>query len=105
MTRYNTLLAAAAALVISAGGVFAQATTAPTTGPAVTPKAPPSAMTPPTTMSPPTTTMTPSPKVAKVRKPAAPRTEKSIKCSADATAAGLKGKPRKAFMTKCKKAP
>jgi hypothetical protein len=32
-----------------------------------------------------------------------PRSEKSIACSADADKQGLHGKPRHAFMSKCKK--
>jgi hypothetical protein len=49
----------------------------------------------------------PKPAAAKAAKPArAPvvRTAKSLDCSKQADAKGLHGKPRKAFMSSCKKA-
>ena len=41
--------------------------------------------------------------VAAPKTPKAPPSEKSVACSADATAKGLHGKPRKAFRKACMK--
>ena len=46
-------------------------------------------------------TATDKPAAAKVQKP---RTEKSLACSKEADGKGLHGKPRKKFMSTCKKA-
>jgi psiF repeat len=118
MTSFKTL-AAAALLSLGATVAFAQTTTAPTTPgtalpkqtvPVIPPVTPPATTTAPsttTTTTPATTTTapttTPAPNL-KAKKPKAPRTAQSIKCSADADAKALKGKPRKAFMKTCKKA-
>lgn len=52
----------------------------------------------------PASTTAPAKKAARVRKPAAPRTAKSIACSKTADGKGLHGKVRKKFMESCKKA-
>ena len=106
MIRINGLLAAAAALMIGAGAALAQGT-AQTTPPA--PRAPAAATTSPTATTAAPTTRKAAKRAAKkatkvAKAPAKPRSEKSLKCSADAQAAGLKGKPRRAFMRKCNKA-
>ncbi len=73
-------LAAALALSLSAGGAFAQAAPAAPAAPAAAaPAAGP---------------MT--------KKAAQPRTAQSLECSKKADAANVHGKPRKAFMSKCK---
>ena len=41
---------------------------------------------------------------AAAKKTQAPRTEKSLACAKDADGKGLHGKPRKKFMSTCKKA-
>jgi len=80
MSIKSMTLAAAAALVLSAGAAFAQGT-----APAA-----------------PATTAKPAAKpAAKTKAPAAPRSAESLKCSADADAKGLKGKERKKFRSKC----
>ena len=43
-------------------------------------------------------------KPAAAKKVQAPRTEKSLACSKEADGKGLHGKPRKKFMSTCKKA-
>ena len=43
-------------------------------------------------------------KPASAKKVQAPRTEKSLACSKEADGKGLHGKPRKKFMSSCKKA-
>jgi hypothetical protein len=43
-------------------------------------------------------------KPAAAKKVQAPRSEKSLACSKDADGKGLHGKPRKKFMSECKKA-
>jgi hypothetical protein len=43
-------------------------------------------------------------KPAAAKKVQAPRTEKSLECSKQADEKGLHGKPRKKFMSSCKKA-
>ena len=81
MSIKTTLTAAAAVLLLTMGVATAQ-----TAAPAAPANQPVAA------------------KPAKVKKAQAPRTQASLKCSADATAQGLKGKPRKSFMNKCKSA-
>jgi len=44
-----------------------------------------------------------TPTTTTTKKPAAPRSAKSIECSKLADAKGLHGKPRKVFRAKCKK--
>jgi hypothetical protein len=86
MTSMKIATAAAVALfAVCTTVAFAQTT--PATPPATTAPKP---------MSPAATT--PAPK-----KTAAPRSEKSLACSREATAKGLKGKPRKAFRKQCMK--
>lgn len=68
-------LAGAIALSLSAGGAFAQTTAAP----AMAPAAP-----------------------APMTKAAKPRTAQSLECSKKADAQNIHGKPRSAFMRKCK---
>lgn len=71
-------LLAALALSLAAGGAYAQ--TAP--APAAAPAAPAAA--------------------APAKKAAKPRTAQSLECSKKADAANIHGKPRSAFMRKCK---
>ena len=107
MTRINGFLAAAAALMIGAGAALSQGTTAPSTPAA--PRAPAA-----TTATPSTPTATPSTRATKraarraakgTKTPPNPRSAKSIQCSADATAQGVKGRSaRRAFLRKCNKA-
>ena len=94
---------AATAALFAIGSTAAMAqTTAPATTP-MTPKA-----TAPLAKAPTATAATTS-APATIAKPATkktvgvPTTEIGKKCSADADAAGLKGKPRVAFRAKCKK--
>jgi psiF repeat len=95
MTSLKMTFAAAVAL-FAVGTTVAFAQTTPAT--------------PPATMAP--KPMTPPPAAPKSTAPAAdsatkkmtaPRSEKSLACSAEATAKGLKGKPRKAFRKECMK--
>jgi hypothetical protein len=88
--------ATAALFAIGSTAVLAQTPTPSTTAPA--PK-----VTAPLAKAPaaPTATTAAAPKVAKTI--GVPTTEIGKKCSADADAAGLKGKPRVAFRNKCKK--
>jgi hypothetical protein len=53
---------------------------------------------------PPTTTTTPKASAAKAAKAPVVRTAKSLDCSKQADTKGLHGKPRKSFMSSCKKA-
>jgi hypothetical protein len=53
---------------------------------------------------PPATTTTPKASAAKTAKAPVVRTAKSLDCSKQADAKGLHGKPRKSFMSSCKKA-
>ncbi len=76
-------LAAALALSLSTGAAFAQ-TAAPAAAPAMAPAAGAS---------------TAAPMMKKAQKP---RTAQSLECSKKADAANVHGKPRKAFMSKCK---
>jgi hypothetical protein len=85
--------ATAALFAIGSTAVLAQTPT-PSTTPA--PK-----VTAPMAKAPAAPTTTAAPKVAKTI--GVPTTEIGKKCSADADAAGLKGKPRVAFRNKCKK--
>ena len=80
MTR-SLCFAAALALSLSTTGAFAQAAApaTPATAPATTPAAP-----------------------AMMKKGAKPRTAQSLECSKKADAQNIHGKPRKAFMSKCK---
>ena len=89
MTSMKIAFAAAVAL-FAVGTTAAFAQTTPATPPAATAPKP---------MTPAPAATTPAPKTT-----AAPRSEKSKACSAEATAKGLKGKPRKAFRKKCMKA-
>jgi hypothetical protein len=96
--------ATAALLAIGATAAMAQTTPAPAvTAPAAAPKVvaplakPPAAPAAAATTAP-ATTATPAKKTVGVA-----TTEIGKKCSADADAAGLKGKPRIAFRAKCKK--
>ena len=82
MTSRLTLIAALA-LTLSAGASFAQ-----TAAPAAAPAAPAAAA------------ATPAAPVAK--KGQKPRTAQSLECSKKADAANVHGKPRSAFMRKCK---
>jgi hypothetical protein len=50
------------------------------------------------------TATTDKPAAAAAKKTQAPRTEKSLACSKQADEKGLHGKPRKKFMSSCKKA-
>jgi hypothetical protein len=86
--------ATAALFALGATTAMAQTTTAPVGTPA--PKTAPLAKAP---AAPSTTT----PAVAKASGKKVATTEIGKKCSADADAAGLKGKPRVAFRAKCKK--
>ena len=88
MTSMKIALAAAVAL-FAVGTTVAFAQTTPATPPATTAPKP---------MTPAPAATTPAPK-----KTAAPRSEKSLACSREATAKGLKGKPRKAFRKQCMK--
>jgi hypothetical protein len=74
-----TITAIAAALLMSAAATAQTATPAPAAKPAAT-------------------------KAAKPAKPPVVRTAKSLDCSKQADAKGLHGKPRKSFMSSCKKA-
>ncbi len=76
LTRFT--FAAALALALSAGGALAQ-TAAPAAAPAMAPAA-----------------------GAPMTKGAKPRTAQSIECSRKADAQNIHGKPRSAFMRKCK---
>ncbi len=76
-------LAAALALSLSTGAAFAQ-TAAPAAAPATAPAAAPA---------------TAAPAMKKGQKP---RTAQSLECSKKADAANVHGKPRSAFMRKCK---
>ncbi len=86
--KLTTTIALASMLAFS-GAAFAQA-------PAAAPAAPaaPAAMAPKAAAP----MAAPAAKAAK-----APRTEKSLECSKQADSQNLHGKPRKAFMGKCKK--
>lgn len=90
MTLSKYFLAAAVVAALGAGPVLAQApaTTAAPAAPAATTTAKPAA---PATM----------PKT-KAAKPA--RTDASLACSKDADSKNIHGKPRKKFMSECKKA-
>ena len=96
-----TLTSATLALVISAGAVFAQAANPTPTAPR---GSAPSTTAPATTPAP---TATPSKRtkssMTNTKKAMAPRSAASMKCSIDADAKGLKGKPRKAFRKSCMK--
>ena len=83
-------LAAALALSLATSGAYAQATK-----PAATPAMAPAA----TTAAPAATTPAPTTPMKKAMKP---RTAQSLECSKKADAANVHGKPRKAFMSKCK---
>ncbi len=72
----------ALALSLTAGGAFAQ-----TAAPAAAPAAPAAAATPMAPMA---------------KKAQKPRTAQSLECSKKADAANIHGKPRSAFMRKCK---
>jgi hypothetical protein len=80
MTRRLPLIAALA-LTLSAGASFAQ-----TAAPAATPAAPAAATAP----------------AAAAPGSKKPRTAQSLECSKKADAANIHGKPRSAFMRKCK---
>lgn len=82
MTSKLPLLAAALALTVAAGGAFAQTAPAPAAAPAAASPAAPAA--------------------APAKKAAKPRTAQSLECSKKADAANIHGKPRSAFMRKCK---
>lgn len=77
-------LAAALALTLSTGGAFAQAA-APAAAPAMAPAAGASTAAAPM-----------------MKKGQKPRTAQSLECSKKADAANVHGKPRSAFMRKCK---
>jgi hypothetical protein len=95
--------ATAALFAIGSTAAIAQTTTAPATTPApkvMAPLAKPPAAPAATTTAPATAA---KPAVAAKKTVGVPTTEIGKKCSADADAAGLKGKPRVAFRAKCKK--
>lgn len=98
--------ATAALFAIGATTVMAQTTTAPATTAPAAPKvvAPPLAKppAPPAAATAPVAT-TPAPAAAAKKTIGVATTEIGKKCSADADAAGLKGKPRVSFRAKCKK--
>ena len=91
--------ATAALFAIGATAAMAQTTAPATTAPApkvVAPLAKPPA-------APAATTAAPAAKTVAKKTVGVATTEIGKKCSADADAAGLKGKPRVAFRAKCKK--
>lgn len=94
--------ATAVLFAIGATTAMAQTTTAPTTTTPAAPKVVVPLAKPP---APPATTTAPAtaPVVAAKKTIGVATTEIGKKCSADADAAGLKGKPRVAFRAKCKK--
>jgi hypothetical protein len=94
--KLKTTIALASMLAFS-GAAFAQAPATAPAAPAISaPKMTAPAMTAPKMAAP--TAAAPAATGAK-----APRSAKSLECSSQADTQGLHGKPRKAFMSKCKK--